>query len=245
MDASLYPDLHAPKDGYVFVVTYGRSGSTLTQSLLNSIPGYCIRGENGNIPYFFSRAADLVMNNNMYSWRREDKGKDSAEVRPYLKDIIGMPFDPWAGAENVDPDDFLLSMMNLFVKKILQPDEGCRVSGFKEIRFHEDPGFFRRYLNIIRDTFPNARFLFQTRNLDSVSKSSWWAAQPKEKVVQQLRSAEKLYQEYSRENPSITFTIEYERYADGPEYVESIFEFLNEPYDPKMVVSVLNRSLKH
>ncbi len=32
--------------GYLFIVTYGRSGSTLLQGILNSIPGYLIRGEN-------------------------------------------------------------------------------------------------------------------------------------------------------------------------------------------------------
>ena len=32
--------------GYVFVMTYGRSGSTLLMGLLNTIPGYLIRGEN-------------------------------------------------------------------------------------------------------------------------------------------------------------------------------------------------------
>jgi len=245
MDLQKYPALYAPKEGYVFVVTYGRSGSTLTQSLLNSIPGYCIRGENGNIPYFFSRAIDFVTNNNMYSWRREDKGKDASEIRPYLKNIIGMPFDPWAGAECVDPEDFQRSLMNLFVEKVLQPEEGCRVAGFKEIRFHEDPGFFKKYLNTIRDTFPNARFLFQTRNLESVSKSSWWSKQPKEKVVQMLRNAERLYREYSVENPEITFTIEYEKYSEGPEYVASIFDFLGEPHDQDKIAAVLNRSLKH
>ena len=31
---------------YVFVMTYGRSGSTLLMGLLNTIPGYLIRGEN-------------------------------------------------------------------------------------------------------------------------------------------------------------------------------------------------------
>ena len=32
--------------GYLFVVTYGRSGSTLLMGLLNSVPGYLVRGEN-------------------------------------------------------------------------------------------------------------------------------------------------------------------------------------------------------
>ena len=32
--------------GYLFIMTYGRSGSTLVQGILNSIPGYLVRGEN-------------------------------------------------------------------------------------------------------------------------------------------------------------------------------------------------------
>ena len=35
--------------GYLFVLTYGRSGSTLLQGILNSIPGYLVRGENRQI----------------------------------------------------------------------------------------------------------------------------------------------------------------------------------------------------
>ncbi|MGH3306736.1 MAG: hypothetical protein ACRDOX_03520, partial [Nocardioides sp.] len=35
--------------GYLFVMTYGRSGSTLLQGILNSIPGYLIRGENRQV----------------------------------------------------------------------------------------------------------------------------------------------------------------------------------------------------
>ena len=35
-----------PDLGYIFIVTYGRSGSTLLQGILNSIPGYLVRGEN-------------------------------------------------------------------------------------------------------------------------------------------------------------------------------------------------------
>ncbi len=34
--------------GYLFVMTYGRSGSTLVSGLLNAVPGYLVRGENRN-----------------------------------------------------------------------------------------------------------------------------------------------------------------------------------------------------
>src|SRR5687767_11745676 len=33
---------------HIFIVTYGRSGSTLLNGVLNAIPGVCVRGENDN-----------------------------------------------------------------------------------------------------------------------------------------------------------------------------------------------------
>src|SRR5690606_768941 len=36
---------------YLFIVTYGRSGSTLLMSILDTLPGFCIRGENGGVLY--------------------------------------------------------------------------------------------------------------------------------------------------------------------------------------------------
>lgn len=245
MDSNLYPALYAPKDGYVFVVTYGRSGSTLTQSLLNSIPGYCIRGENGNLTYFLSRAASFVTNHDMYKWRREDLSKPVEERRPYLQKILGQPFDPWAGAESVDPVDFTKSLMNLFVDKVLRPAPDCRVSGFKEIRIHEDPRFFKVHMEIIRDTFPNARFIFQTRDHEQVAQSSWWANQPKEAVSQSLVQAEEMFRDFCNENKNISFTIDYERYKEGYTYARKIFDFLGEKVRKRDVEDVLNRRLKH
>lgn len=245
MNAKLYPALYAPKDGYVFVVTYGRSGSTLTQSLLNSIPGYCIRGENGNLTYHLSRAVAVTSTWDNYQWRRADRNKPEEDQRAFLKGIIGTPGDPWYGAENVDPQHFSRSLMNVFVRDILAPPKGTRVSGFKEIRFHEDKMFFPSYLENMKNTFPNARFVFQTRNPENVSKSSWWGDRKKSDVMEMIRNAERLFQEFSDRNPDVCFTVEYERYAEGSQYVSELFDFLGEKIDEKAVSKVLNVKLKH
>lgn len=245
MTKELYPALHAPQDGYVFVVTYGRSGSTLTQTLLNAIPGYSIRGENGNLTYFLSRAIHIVAQHEMFAWRREDIAKPPEERRGYLRGILGKPYDPWAGVENVDPDDFRLSLMDIFVAKVLRPEPGCRVAGFKEIRFHEDPRFFLDHLTYLRDSFPKARFLFQTRDHEAVSKSSWWANKPKQAVLEQLRKAEGLFAEFQAANPEICFTISYERYAEGASYVRQIYEFLGENIPDAQIEATLGQKLKH
>lgn len=46
--------------GSVLIITYGRSGSTLLQGILNSIPGYLIRGENENLMAHFYNAYKII-----------------------------------------------------------------------------------------------------------------------------------------------------------------------------------------
>ncbi len=240
-----YRHLDAPRDGYVFVVTYGRSGSTLTQNLLNAIPGHVIRGENGNLTHFFAKAIDLVSNDDMYRWRREDLDKPRDQRRPYLRPILGKPWDPWAGAERVDPDRFRLAMLDLFVKQVLRPPKDCRVCGFKEIRFHEDPGFFRQHLDLLRTGFPKARILFQRRGHDAVAKSGWWAAQPRDQVTAQLRLADRMFADYARANPEDCRILDYEGLVSGLDYIRNLHDFLGEPMDQAAVQAVLAQSLKH
>ncbi len=240
-----YPSLTAPQDGYVFVVTYGRSGSTLTQSLLNAIPGYVIRGENGNLTHHFAQAIRLVTDHEMYRWRREDLPKPRPERRPYLRPILGKPYDPWAGVEKVDPDDFTLSLMDLFVRQVLRPPRRCRVSGFKEIRFHEDPPFFRPHLDVLRTVFPKARFIFQRRRHEAVAASGWWKQQPRDEVLKQLRTADKLFETYAESHPDCCTIIDYEGLLEGYDYIRTLYEFLGEEADAESIGAVMSRLLKH
>lgn len=230
---------------HVFIVTYGRSGSTLTQSLLNTLPGYQIRGENGNLAWFLARAVDLVQRHEMFAGRRRDAALPAGQRDAYLAPLIGQPHDPWAGAENVDPDALRRGLMEVFSREVLRPGPDCRVSGFKEIRFHEDPDFFATYLNILRDSFAGTRFLFQTRNLEAVVRSGWWAQQPREQVVAQLRRAEELFADYAAAQPEACFTIRHERYREGADYVAEILDFLGEQMDRPAIEAALARSLSH
>ena len=225
-----FPSLDAPGEGYLFVVTYGRSGSTLTQNLLNTIPGYCIRGENRNLLYHLVRAISLAEHGEDTAWRRN---------------VIGTPADPWYGAEAVDPDRLGRALADVFVREVLQPPDGTRVAGFKEIRWHEDARFFPDFLRIVRRIFPRARFLFQTRDHKAVARSSWWGKMPREKVLSVLAQAEALYVAFLAENPDCSCLVRYEDYAAGPEAAQRIFDFLGEPFDPDRVAAVLGQPLKH
>lgn len=245
MHSELYPALYAPKGGYVFVVTYGRSGSTLTQNLLNAIPGYQIRGENGNALYHLARAAVLTSKWNDFVWRREDRFKAKADQRVFIRDIIGTSSDPWFGAELVDPSSLSKSLANSFVSEFLNPDPSTRVSGFKEIRWHEDRGFFPNFLSFIKSSFPNSKFIFQTRNGSEVAGSGWWKNKDKDSVLDLISKAENLYGNFIDENPDISFKIEYERYMEGVSYVRKIYDFLGEDVSKRDIESILEQKLRH
>ena len=224
--------LNMPEDGYVFIVTYGRSGSTLLQNLLNHIDGYCIRGENNNTLAHIARAWDAVDHSQVMRGLRKD-GRTTG---------CG---DPWYGGEHPVPKRYGQQLANVFVREILQPPPGTRVAGFKEIRFHRDPGFFPRYMTFLRRFFPRARFVFNTREHAAVMRSGWWAEWDPERVQEILTRAEGLYDQYLARFPDTAIRLRYEDYTANPDALRPLFDFLGEPWDRALVEHVLDRRLDH
>ena len=70
----------------VFVVTYGRSGSTLVQNMLNALPSACVRGENENLLAPLARAWNVVLHS-----------EQGAKMRQ--TGTLSVPSDPWYGYE--------------------------------------------------------------------------------------------------------------------------------------------------
>lgn len=65
----------------ILVISYGRSGSTLLQGILNSIKGNLIRGENNNFCYSMYRAYKAI------SATKKHEGQ--------------LPTSPWFGSESL------------------------------------------------------------------------------------------------------------------------------------------------
>ncbi len=89
---------------YVFIVTYGRSGSTLLQKIIGKAPGFCIAGENKDALF------------GLY---------DSCRSVAYAKRHFGRPVttsdNPWYGAERLDPVQYVGKLSELFVNEIIKP----------------------------------------------------------------------------------------------------------------------------
>lgn len=228
---SRYPNLFGPRQ-YVFIVTFGRSGSTLLQNLLNRMPGTCIRGENANALTFLAQSvAAMVKSEPMAGLRKTGQ-------------ITG-PDHPWYGAEAINPWQFGRALADVFVRDVLIPPRGCEVLGFKEIRYHLVDGDPMAAFRFMRETFPEVRFLINTRDHEATAQSGWWKTMPRDRVMRELAEAEALFDKVQAHFPRVTLRMRYDDYATSPEALEPLFRFLDRPFDVEMVRSALADRLTH
>jgi len=216
----------------VFIITYGRSGSTLLQNMLNALPGYVLRGENANL------LAPLVR-----SWQGLRRSEQAATMR--ARGTPSGPHQPWFGYEAIDADQLGQDLADVFLRQVLRPEADTRAVGFKEIRWHETPALFAPMLEFLQRYMPEAHFIFNTRAHEEVCRSGWWKTMDRRVVLDQLESAEQLYQSWQAAHPQRCLALHYNDYAQSPEAWQPLFEFLGEPYDAELVEAVLGRKLMH
>jgi len=207
--------------GFVFVVAYGRSGSTLVQGLLSSIPGYLVRGENGDA---------------CYSLYRFHRGLEEARATQTKKRPLRAR-DPWFGIDGYPREEALTRIRELILSTVLRPRAGTRVVGFKEIRWwHED---WRDYLAFLREVFPGARFVINTRNHRDVSASKWWA--DNEDAPAMLDRLDTMLDEMAEELAQDCYRVRYDEFVEDPGVLRGLFDWLGEPFDLAAVREVMDR----
>ncbi len=221
-----------PPDGYLFLVTYGRSGSTLVQHLLNRIDGVTLRGENNNALWHIFNA-----------WHALDSAAPIRDLR--ARGGTTGPAQPWFGAEAIDADALGHAMVHAFVTTVLRPPPGTRVAGFKEIRMHADPSLFAPYLDFIRRFFPGSRFVFNTRDHAAVARSAWWAICDPAYVRATLAEAEALFAAYARANPDCCAALHYDDYMRDPAALQPLFDLLGQRPPDNVIAEVLAQQLDH
>jgi hypothetical protein len=206
---------------YVFVVTYGRSGSTLLAGVLNSIPGYLIRGENRDaLHHLFLFHQTLVA-------ERERVGQARGRQRTH----------PFFGIGDVPLDRSLRGIRKLVLDTVLRPRKDTRVTGFKEIRwYHPD---LEEYVAWLREVFPGARFLVNTRSHDDVLKSKWWAEGGDKSL--DLQRIELRLLALADSLGDAAYHVHYDDYVADPAVLRGMFEWLGEPWDEEAVRAVMAR----
>lgn len=210
---------------YLFVVTYGRSGSTLVQGLLGSIPGYLIRGENRGVLYRLYQYHSALE-----AARDEFSRIESLTTR-----------DSWFGIDEYAASTSIARMRSLLLDALLKPRPDTRVIGFKEIRWFYDD--WERYLAFVRELFPGARFVINTRDHGAVANSQWWSKQRRADVLRKLAGYEQQLDAMAAVLGDAAFRVHYDDYVADPETLAGLFEWLGEPFDVAAVTQTM--AVKH
>ncbi len=216
---------------HLFVVTYGRSGSTALVNLLNAIDGYCIRGENlglvGHLSAASKAARDAVLQH----------GQGERDVE-----------NPWYGIDRVDAAGFERALVTAFIENVLVPPEGARVLGFKEIRYGPQimsDEAFDDTIAFMLSAFDDARIVFNMRNWRQVARSGMWAKRPMKQVRRIVETCDGRFRRAHARNPDRTFLIDQAQYDGDPEGFSPLLEWLGETPDKERVRQVSERRLTH
>lgn len=206
---------------YLFVITYGRSGSTLLQGILNTIDGYLIRGENrglmGDLYTFHQRAVK----------DRDERKK--AEPIPVTH--------PWFGIDGYPDGAALSGMRQLALTTFIRPENDSRVVGYKEIRW---PRYgLPEFVDYLRKVFPGARFVINTRSLKEVSRSKWWNDKPD--ALTELRATEKRFLAVADSLGEAAFRVHYDDYVADPTTLRPLFDWLGEDFDEQRIRHTMER----
>jgi hypothetical protein len=205
---------------YLFIMTYGRSGSTLLQGILNSIPGYLVRGENRDAVYHLYRFHSTCTQE-----ARRVARKDGRK-RPVTH--------PFFGIDSFPAERSLEQVRELVDRTLLRPEPGTRVAGYKEIRWYQKD--LPDYVAFLRAAFPGARFLVNTRDHEAVLASAFWKDKPRDG---RLERAEQSILEVAAGLGRAAYRVHYDDYVADPRRLAGMFDWLGEPFDETRVREVM------
>lgn len=216
----------------ILIVTYGRSGSTLLQGVINSIEGCLIRGENNNFCFPLFKAYQSIL---------KAKEKAANVVAEYPATVVN---HPWYGAPLLDENLFLVRCQEL-VKDLLLADQNhsptIECYGFKErYTYPEILDEFEEYIQFLSKIFPNLGLIFNTRNLDSVLQSGWWRERDIEQSKQILLTTESRFDQCLKKYKN-SFHICYEDIINKSKNLEDMFDFLGATYSKQKIDLVLGQ----
>ena len=212
----------------LFIVTYGRSGSTLLQSIIGSNPGYRIRGENNDAVYHLFRS---------YLKLARAKELHGGKRRP--------PDHPWHGIDLVEPESYARRLALTFIDEVIRPAEGDRVIGFKEIRYIHHLDHLQEFLDFLLSAFAPAKIVFNIRDADAVKQSKWWAERPETDVLEKLDACVEAFRAYASSHQGSCWVANYDHYCNDAEALRGLFDFLGEPFHSKKIEAILSVPLKH
>jgi len=207
---------------HVFIVTFGRSGSTLLMGYLNKLPGVCIRGEN--------KGALIPL------WRHYRDVQGIADARG--RGPAELPTHPWYGMNALDVAAVRRDLAAYITRHFCLPPEGAHIVGFKEIRYTPEwIDDLDDFLAFLFELFGGARLVFHVRSPVEAARSGWWAKVPGAEY--RLAAVRERFAASRFANDPRVIHTEYERFIADPGEAVRLAEFLGVPPQVDAWVSAL------
>jgi hypothetical protein len=207
---------------YLFILSCGRTGSTLVQGVLNTAPGVLIRGENGGV------LADLFRFHATAGFHRERLARDST----FLQST-----NAWFGIDGYPEDLARRELRQLATDLLFRPGPDANTVGGKEIRWSGVDA--HDYIRFLREVFPGARFILSSRRLEDVATSGWWSR--RENAMAELTILDTTIRSAVQELGPVGFELRYEDFVDNPDGLQPMFEWLGLPFRPNVVAATMSR----
>ncbi len=189
---------------HLFIVTYGRTGSTLLMGLLNAHPKILIHGENHG--FFRSLYESLAALDEFESQASKSASQGTAS-----------PFFGASKFPHSDTRENILQLMDQCVPK------GAETVGFKEIRY--DMPDLDNCLDFLRNRYENTKFVFLTRDHAAVATSGFFKEGDPERITRYLGLIESRFCAYISKHEECCFEIDYRELMDFAS-VSNLFSFL-------------------
>ena len=205
----------------LIIVTYGRTGSTLLQGILNTIDGMVLLGENDHSFYPLFEYEKKI---------RKLSGLKDTET----------PSSPFFGAGRLNVDQARKSVKDT-IQSFFAPfreDENAKCFGFKEVKFAQNSKELVEYLSFLNEVFPSPAFVFLWRNHDDVLKSGWWKNEDIVQASDVLEKVEEQARIFAAENQNC-FELFFEDITSNSPTLHALFDFLGASYVQATVDRVL------
>jgi hypothetical protein len=186
----------------VFVVTYGRSGSTLVQGMLNALPRTLVRGENRLFVLPLFRGHDVL--------RRHRE--------TYNRPATRRPTSAFYGLDEIDVRALASDIAALVNRQLLGDVDASAVDrlGFKEVVWHRvQPDEREAFFAFLDAAFGEPLYVLNQRDPESTRASGFWQKSEAATAQRQI-SRVRDHQAYLAESrPDRSIVVHYEAFTSA------------------------------